>query len=645
MYYSATYDPADDKLRLSATSRLDAETYARVKAAGFSWAPKQGVFYAVWSPLREDLCTELAGEIGDEDTTLVERAEVRAERFEGYQENRTRDADHAHAAVHAIADGIPLGQPILVGHHSERHARRDAEKIENGMRRAVKMWDTAQYWKSRAAGALAHAKYLERPDVRARRIKTIEAEIRQQIASYTPNGGGRIMQSRWNWKPSSPDLTVEQRVAEEDAARVMHVFVGPHGRGGHWVAEEDLPRIEASSQRYLAHLRNRLEYEKAMLAEGGGLAADKFAFEIGGQVTGGRDWYVITGLNRKDGRLLSLSVIGRYCSVLPVEEVTDYRPPAEGDAEKVKAVKKLPPLVNFRAPGCVEMTTAEWKQRCKWSDSYFVGEFTAEGVYNSKWNRDGKVSAYRLRTASGGGGANYTRIPVFLTDAKVVEPPKVALVAEPVTFERPAAPEREPSTYRAPEPTVFDAMKESLKAGVQVVSAPQLFPTPPDLAARMVEEADIESGMSVLEPSAGTGVLMDAARSLSAITTGVEVNLRLVQNLRLRFDDIHTADFLTCNGNLGKFDRVLMNPPFADGQDIEHVRHAYGFLKPGGRLVAIMCEGPFFRQDRKATAFREWLDSVGGTSEQLPKETFQASGTGVNTRLVVIDARKEATAM
>jgi len=42
--YTATYSPEDNKLRLSASTRLDAETYARVKEAGFIWAPKQGIF-------------------------------------------------------------------------------------------------------------------------------------------------------------------------------------------------------------------------------------------------------------------------------------------------------------------------------------------------------------------------------------------------------------------------------------------------------------------------------------------------------------------------------------------------------------------------------------------------------------------------
>src|ERR1035437_1758127 len=60
----ATYSPEDNKLRLYASSRLDAETYARIKAVGFIWAPKQDLFVApMWTPARADLLIELCGEI------------------------------------------------------------------------------------------------------------------------------------------------------------------------------------------------------------------------------------------------------------------------------------------------------------------------------------------------------------------------------------------------------------------------------------------------------------------------------------------------------------------------------------------------------------------------------------------------------
>ncbi len=89
------------------------------------------------------------------------------------------------------------------------------------------------------------------------------------------------------------------------------------------------------------------------------------------------------------------------------------------------------------------------------------------------------------------------------------------------------------------------------------------------------------------------------------------------------------------------YDRIVMNPPFSDGRDIDHVRHAFSLLKPGGRIVAIMGEGAFYRSDAKAAAFREWLETVEGTSEKLDEGTFLDPSlpvtTGVHARMVVVD--------
>ncbi|MCP3965679.1 MAG: DUF3560 domain-containing protein, partial [Lentisphaerae bacterium] len=146
------------------------------------WAAKQELFVApMWTPAREDILIKFCGEIGDEDTSLVDRAQIRADRFDGYSVNRSKDANSAHDFVKSITENIPFGQPILVGHHSEKRARRDAQKIENGMRKAVSMWETAKYWERRAEGALRHAKYKENPAVRARRIKKIEAVKRKNL--------------------------------------------------------------------------------------------------------------------------------------------------------------------------------------------------------------------------------------------------------------------------------------------------------------------------------------------------------------------------------------------------------------------------------------------------------------------------------
>jgi len=291
-YYTATYSPDDNKLRLYATTRLDAETYAQAKAHGFRWAPKQELFVApMWTPQREDFLLTLVDEIEDEDKSLVERQEERAERFEEYSERRAADADSAHRAVSAICDNIPFGQPILIGHHSEKRARRDAEKIENGMARAVKMWDTSKYWESRAAGALHHAKYKELPTVRARRIKGIEADKRGRerdkahaekcitmwnipeldmkkaltIANFYDHISGSFPLKKYPRELPATQYegsmsfwsALNEGVISPEQARDM--AIPAHKRTIAW------------SDRWIAHFDNRLTYEKAMLAEQGAL--------------------------------------------------------------------------------------------------------------------------------------------------------------------------------------------------------------------------------------------------------------------------------------------------------------------------------------------------------------------------------------
>lgn len=69
--------------------------------------------------------------------TRRERLEARAEKRRTWAGSAERKADAAHERVYQIADGIPFGQPILVGHHSEGRARRDQARMESGMRTSV----------------------------------------------------------------------------------------------------------------------------------------------------------------------------------------------------------------------------------------------------------------------------------------------------------------------------------------------------------------------------------------------------------------------------------------------------------------------------------------------------------------------------
>jgi phospholipid N-methyltransferase len=661
MNFTATYSPDDNKLRLYASSRLDAELYARVKAAGFKWAPKQELFVApMWTPQRADLCEELAGEIEDEDKSLCERAEERAERFDDYSDKRAQDYERTSNAVKTLADGIPLGQPILIGHHSERHARKDAERIENGMKKAVKMWETSQYWKSRAAGALMHAKYKELPAVRARRIKGIEADKRKQeknIAEYE-----RALKlwnlvdqpEKWKAKTDGTVSTREDRarqVANMTSLRVSTVNAdGTTCAYGGWSAYDVLrpederykacpavsideviakanstyPRYIAHARRWIDHYNNRLEYERAMLAEAGGLVSDQHKFEVGGKVLRRGQWFTILKVNPQ-----SVTVSGHWATTVTFDEIKDYQAPTAEHSAAVAKAMKTPPLCNYPGEGFRHMTKAELDaEACrKWSDFPKTKRIAATDTHGAH-----RVQQTRAQ------GKQWDYVGVYITDAKRKDPPPkdadpAPLDTKPVrAFEQPTYTRRQEST-----PAEVDAMRDAVKTGVQIVTAPQLFPTPRDLAQRVADMADVQPGHDVLEPSAGTGMLIGALGGRMfghnpdcGSVMAVEINRDLAQRLQAEFPltTVHCCDFLECGG-IGLYDRIVMNPPFENGSDIKHIQHARKFLRPGGRLVAICANGP--RQ-------REQLMPLADHWEDLPAGTFKAAGTNVNTALLVIGA-------
>lgn len=188
----------------------------------------------------------------------------------------------------------------------------------------------------------------------------------------------------------------------------------------------------------------------------------------------------------------------------------------------------------------------------------------------------------------------------------------------------------------------IEQLKKSLSKGVTYKSVPQLFQTPPHLATRMVNLLNLNPGDSILEPQAGTGSLLNACESVKILKgrrVAVEIDSDLAEALESSYGEIEifNDNFLELNPNtLGKFDKIIMNPPFKNLQDIDHILHAFTFLKEGGDLVSISSESPFFNQRKKAGNFLEFLESQQASSWKLPRETFKSSGTLVSTRLIHI---------
>ena len=176
----------------------------------------------------------------------------------------------------------------------------------------------------------------------------------------------------------------------------------------------------------------------------------------------------------------------------------------------------------------------------------------------------------------------------------------------------------------------------------RAVAAFNLFQTPADVAARMaaIVTAGVPDAGRVLEPSAGLGRIyraLRAALSDSCRVVMVEESADCCRELYRATegregDRLFQRDFLEVGaGDLGgEFDAACMNPPFKQGEDMRHIRHARGMLRQGGLLVSLCYDGA-----RQNASLRPECD----TWEQLPAGSFREAGTGAGVVLVTIRKR------
>ena len=356
MIIQATYSPEDNKIRLYADARLDDETYARIKAAGFKWAPRQELFVAPsWNVPREDLAIELAGEIEPEEMTLAERAQAKSDRLADIADKRAEQANAFRNAARNISERFAGGQPILVGHHSERKARKDKERMLSADSNAVKASQAVGYWLYRAESVERHANFKNNPRTRAKRIKTLLADLRGYQREI--NDAHKNIEL---WHKLKTDKQIELGAGSFTLCNTELSYQLSQGEVTH--AEVKARMIKAfecvttseARQRRITHTLNRLSYEREMLGD-----VPRFEGEITPTLL--QMFVREHGADKPKGAKVEDDLFSIQCDApLPahiaagdyVEMTADawrdlmlecgYEPPAK------KAAK--PPLLNFKAP-------------------------------------------------------------------------------------------------------------------------------------------------------------------------------------------------------------------------------------------------------------------------------------------------------
>jgi hypothetical protein len=195
-----TVEHSGDGTTVHGTTRADTEQQAALKAQGFRWSRNLGAWYlprtqrestregkvraleahpafAGATINRGDVARSGTGE--DRAAARIDRARELADVHQERAVSAAQEAERRFGAAHDIGDRIPMGQPILVGHHSEARHRRDLEKIDRNMRAGVDAHASAQAAEGRAASAAARARLEEDPKFAARRADRNEAELRR----------------------------------------------------------------------------------------------------------------------------------------------------------------------------------------------------------------------------------------------------------------------------------------------------------------------------------------------------------------------------------------------------------------------------------------------------------------------------------
>lgn len=189
------------------------------------------------------------------------------------------------------------------------------------------------------------------------------------------------------------------------------------------------------------------------------------------------------------------------------------------------------------------------------------------------------------------------------------------------------------------ERSTVDPVKEAMRnlAGRKV--GIDFFPTPPDVARRMVEMADVQPGDNALEPQGGAAAIAEALREAGIEPDVCEISSELRNILQLKGFNVVGDDFLAYMPE-ERYQVIVANPPFGKNADMRHTRHAFELLAPGGRLVTIIGEGAFVRKGFEETAFRQWMEALDAEIEELPQGTFLdpalLATTGANARIVKI---------
>lgn len=173
----------------------------------------------------------------------------------------------------------------------------------------------------------------------------------------------------------------------------------------------------------------------------------------------------------------------------------------------------------------------------------------------------------------------------------------------------------------------------------------QFYPTPPELAEKLVALIDNDVKGLILEPSAGTGNLADAFVKSRSRGWGkfdsrdvhcIEISPERAAVLRDKDYSVIWDDFMTFTP-LTPYSAVIMNPPFHDGA--KHFLKALKILAPDGEIACLLnaetIRNPFSNERKDLIRQLE-------ESEKYSVDFFQNAFENTDVEVALVYAKKKA---
>jgi type I restriction enzyme M protein len=206
------------------------------------------------------------------------------------------------------------------------------------------------------------------------------------------------------------------------------------------------------------------------------------------------------------------------------------------------------------------------------------------------------------------------------------------------------------------------------------------FYTPTEVVELLVLLIDPKEGMSILDPTVGSGGMLIRSKKHVQETGGDPRNLELagqelnggtwaICKMNMLLHGIRSADIkhgdtlkeplhLDANGELRRFDRVIANPPFSQNYSLEtmkykerfrhfmpesgkkadlmFVQHMVASLKSDGKMAVVMPHGVLFRGGEEKACRQQFIkDGILEAVIGLPSNLFY--GTGIPACVLVIN--------